>query len=209
MGILDSLLNKAVNKAESSIKNAARSTARTAVNNAVSSASAAAGNASNKSETFTFDALPASVDELRTLPECDFSTPFRTAALCAAVLCNYESNVQETINMINVLKGPQALTPYETQFLRDRLSGKGYVPRSYFAGAVPSNNYTPDVPYSITISDNPYSYQNDGYAKLFLKSGGADSPRDIVLRRKGEEWYVWQIEFLSDIRTPAEQDPWA
>ena len=43
----------------------------------------------------------------------------------------------------------------------------------------------------------------------FIRSGGADSPRPIVLRQKGEQWFLWQQLLMSAIRTPAAQDPWA
>ena len=161
------------------------------------------------SNRITFNSLPKSVDELKQI--ANFSTPFNTAALAVAVMCNYENNPEETYNMIDFLKGPAELSPMDKQFIRDRLAGKGYVPRSYFAGTSPQNNYTPSVPYTVDVSDNPYSYTNEGYATLWLKSSGADSPRQITLRLKPStgEWFLWQITFLSDIRIPAEQDPWA
>jgi len=84
------------------------------------------------------------------------------------------------------------------------------VPRSYYDGATPENNYEPSEPYTITVSDNPYSYQDEGYATLHLKSGGADSPRQVKLRlAKDGKWYLWDQMLLADIRVPAEQDPWA
>ena len=159
--------------------------------------------------TFTFQELPKSVTELQALPEYAMSDPFMTAALTAAILCNYESDPQATADMLNAIKGPRPLTPYEIQFLRDRLAGKGYKPFSFFQGATPQNNYTPALPYTITIRDDPYSYQNEGYVRLQLQSFGADSPRPVTLRQKGEQWMLWEQILLSDIRTPAKDDPWA
>ena len=52
-------------------------------------------------------------------------------------------------------------------------------------------------------------YDAEGYATLYLRSGGADSPRQVKLRRKGEQWFLWEQFLLSDIRTPAKDDPWA
>ena len=159
--------------------------------------------------TFVFQALPANVDELRRLPEYAMSDPFMTAALTVAVLCRYEQDPQATADMLNALKGPRPLSPFEIQFLRDRLAGKGYKPFSFFDGASPENGYTPAKPYVIRVSDGPYSYQNEGYAALWLRSYGADSPRQITLRRKGEQWMLWDQMLLSDIRIPASEDPWA
>ena len=96
------------------------------------------------------------------------------------------------------------MSEYEKQFIRDRfMDGKDYIPRSYFDGATPENDYQPSNPLTLTICDNPYSYQNQGYAKLFLKSGGADSPREIVLRQaKDSKWYLWDQFLLAGIRAP-------
>ncbi len=160
-------------------------------------------------KTIRFSALPKNVSELSALPEFAMTDPFQTAALTVAVLCRYEKDPEETVRMLNALKGPRPLTPFEIQFLRDRLAGKGYKPFSYFDGAAPSNDYTPTLPYTITIEDDPYTYQNEGYARLHLVSFGADSPRPVTLRKKGDQWLLWDQLLLADIRTPAKDDPWA
>ena len=159
--------------------------------------------------TFTFAELPKSVAALQALPEYAMSDPFMTAALTVAILCNYEADPKATADMLNAIKGPRPLSPYEIQFLRDRLEGKGYKPFSYFDGATPTNNYTPTHPFTITVRDDPYTYQNEGYARLQIHSYGADSDRPITLRRKGDQWLLWEQMLLSDIRTPAKDDDWA
>lgn len=165
----------------------------------------------NQSQTFTFNAIPRSVEELKALPECDLQSPFKTCALTMLVLLNYENDVQATIDMLNVLKGPEPMNPFQTQFLRDRLVGKYYVPKSFFAGTSPANNYEPSMPLTITVSDNPYSYPQDGYATLWLQSSGADSLRPIRTRLKPStgQWFLLENQALSDIRVPANSDPWA
>ena len=159
--------------------------------------------------SFVFKSLPQNLEELKSLPEFAMSDPFMTAALTVAVLCRYEADPNAAVEMLNALKGPRPLSTYEIQFLRDRLAGKGDKPYSFFQGASPANNYTPDQPYTIKIRDDPYSYQNEGYARLQLQSFGADNPRPITLRQKGEQWLLWEQMLLSDIRTPAKDDPWA
>jgi|GEM_PF-439246 len=151
---------------------------------------------------FTFAALPKTREELEALPEAVLETPFQTAALTVAALCHYGENPEETLDMIRFLKGPNPLSVYETQFLRDRLGGKDYVPRSFFAGTSPDNSYTPDVPYVITVEEDPYSYAQDGYAKLLIRSSGADSARPVKLVKKDGKWYLWENMLLSDIRKP-------
>ncbi len=160
-------------------------------------------------KSFTFSKLPKDRAELEAMPEAALSDAFATAALCVAAYCNYGTDASATHDMIDFLRGPREMSTFEKQFLRDRLGGKAYKPFSFFSGAVPSNNYTPDVPYVITVSDNPYSYVNDGYATLYIRSGGADSPRPITLRRKGEQWFLWEQQLFADIRLPAAEDPWA
>lgn len=163
----------------------------------------------NKVEMITLEKLPTNVEELKAM--ADLSSPFNTAALAVAAFINYEKDVNAAIEMINFLKGPQPLSVMDTQFIRDRLAGKGYVVRSYVEGTSVENDYTiPDGPIRIEVSDNPYSYTNEGYAVLYLKSSGADSPRPVTLRKKGDStWCLWQHTFLSDVRVPKSQNPWA
>ncbi|MBQ6430772.1 MAG: hypothetical protein IJJ99_02690 [Oscillospiraceae bacterium] len=160
-------------------------------------------------QTFHFSAIPENVAQLQAIPEAALTSPFQTAALTALALCRYETDPAAAVDLLNYLKGPQPLSPFEVQFLRDRLSGKGYVARSYFAGTSPANNYAPTLPYAVTVFDGPYSYQQDGYAKLMLRSSGADSPREVMLRRKGAQWFLWENYLLPDVRVPAALDPWA
>lgn len=167
-------------------------------------------NPNNRSETFNFEKLPENADQLMTMPEARLNSPFMTAALTVLACCRYEYNQQECIDMLNFLQGPKKLAPIDIQFLRDRLSGKGYVPRSYLAGTNPQNNYTPTQPYTVTVEENPYSYTNEGYATLYIRSSGADSPRQVTLRQKGNgQWFLWQNMLLPDIRIPINNDPWA
>ena len=112
--------------------------------------------------------------------------------------------------MLNFLKGPEELSNLDKQFLKDRFADTKLVPFSYFAGATPENDYTPAEPFTLTVETNPYSFDNEGYAKLFLKSGGADSPREVVLRKKGEQWFLWQHQgLLPGIRKAKSEDKWA
>ena len=158
----------------------------------------------------TINTLPKTAEELKAI--ADLSSPFNTAALTIAALMEYENNPDAAIDMLNFLKGPEPLSEFQIQFIRERLRGKMYVVRSYFKGTSPQNNYQPTTPYQLEVNENPYSYQNEGYATLYLTSSGADSPRPISLRNKPStgEWFLWgDITYLSDIRIPTEQDPWA
>ncbi len=185
-----------------------RGAAGSAVNSAVNSAVYSIG---NKKETFTFAKLPESVQELKNLPEASLDTPFKTAALSLLALCAYGADKQIGIDMLNFLKGPRPLSNQEISFLDDRFrDSKHYVPFSYFNGATPENNYTPTEPFTVEISSYPNSSANEGYMTLWLKSGGADSPRQVTLRMKGDgRWFLWEQFLMVGIRTPKSEDPWA
>ena len=162
------------------------------------------------SQTFVFSRLPQNADEIKALSEEGLTTPYQTAALTVAALCRYGENPQAAIDMLNYLKGPQALSPYEIQFLKDRLEGKEYKPFSFFDGATPENNYTPTEPYTIIVFSSSHSFQEEGYAQLLIRSSGADNPREIKLREQAStgEWFLWENFLLSDIRVPKAADPW-
>lgn len=104
------------------------------------------------------------------------------------------------------------MSEWDLSFIRDRFRGgnRSYIVFSYFVGAVPENNYTPTEPYTVTFTSNPYSYDEEGYAKLLIASGGADNPRPIKLRKKADgQWCLWEQYLLPDIRAPKANDPWA
>ena len=164
----------------------------------------------SQKETFTFTALPESLAEMKALPEASLTSPFATAALTVCALCVYAADKQIGTEMLNFLRGPRPLSNHDISFLNDRFSDGHHVPFSYFKGAVPANNYTPDTPFTITVTSGPYSDANEGYKKLFIASGGADSPREIVLRKLGDgRWMLWDQFLLLSIRKPKSDDPWA
>jgi len=163
-----------------------------------------------KSESFIFEVLPKNVAELVALKEATLETPFQAAVLTVLSFCHYCENEEEGIEMLNFLKGPTPLSVADTNFIHERLKDKKYLPYSYFKGATVENNYTPTEPFTITISEDRYSYAEDGYAKLLIQSSGADQARPIQLRQKGkEQWFLWEQFLLSSIRIPKEEDPWA
>mgnify|MGYP006916048233 CR=1 FL=1 len=154
-----------------------------------------------------FDVLPQSAAEVSPA-----QTPEETAALTVAALVRYSEDQEAGIAMLNALRGPRPLSPQEIQLLKDQLLGaRSYVARSHFNGATPDNDYTPLQPYSVTVADNPHSYDQENYATLYIRSGGADNPRPITLRKKPStgEWFLWNhVGLLPGIRVPASQDPW-
>ena len=168
--------------------------------------------AASRKETYTFEALPKNLEELKALPQSAMDDPFKTAALTVCALCTYAEDREAGTEMLNFLRGPRPMSPADIAFLNDRfMDGKSYIPRSYFNGATPQNEYTPTAPYTIRVISNQYSKLDKGdYMKLLIHSGGADSPRSVTLRKTGSgTWYLWEQNLLSDIRIPKSQDAWA
>lgn len=170
----------------------------------------AAGTVDRNRATFTFAALPESLAQMQALPEASLDDPFKTAALSVCALCAYAADRDVGIEMLNWLRGPRPLSPFDISFLNDRFRYGHHVIFSYFAGATPENNYSPDQPFVLTFEVGPYADANPGYKKLHIRSGGADNAREIVLRQKGDgQWYLWDQFLLVSIRPPKSADPWA
>lgn len=204
MAIFDSLLNQATR----ALKSKATQGINSAANKAENAITAAV---TGKKETFTFEVLPQTLEELKAMKEAQLKTPYQTAALVVAALCMYGTDSAVTFEMLEFLNGPDDVTGYTRQFITERLKDKIYLPFSFFAGATPKNHYSPEVPYRITVSTNSYSFPEENWAIVYVTSGGADSPRGIKLRKKPStgQWFVNDIQILADIRIPEDEDPWA
>lgn len=166
----------------------------------------------DESTTFTFEVLPKTLEELKARPEASLDSPFKTAALTLCALCAYGEDREAGKEMLNFLRGPRPLSAMDISFLNDRfMDGQTYVPYSYFNGATPANNYTPAKPFTVTFFKDAYSDRNDGYMRLNVRSGGADSPRQLTLRKVEStgQWFLWEQSILVGIRTPKAADPWA
>lgn len=161
-------------------------------------------------EKIVFGYIPETLEQFLSLPQSAMSTPYDTAALTVLALSVYPENKELSLKMLEALRGPRPFSNMDKQFIADRFRGKEYLMRSYFDGSSPENDYTPSVPYTVTVSENQYSYQESGFAKLFVACSGADSPRPVQLRKaKDGKWYLWEQFLLTGIRQPESQNPWA
>ena len=160
-------------------------------------------------QSVVFSELPETVDQFVALPQAGLQSPYETAAMFVVALTVYTQNKDESIAMINCLKGPAPLSPRELSLFKTQMTD--YLVRSYFAGANPQNDYTPSRPYTVVISDNAHSYATPGSAKLFIHCGGADSPRPIEIRlAKDGKWYLTgHASLLVGIRKAESSNPWA
>lgn len=186
MGLFDNIKNKAADAAKSAL------------------------GGGNKTVDVVFAKLPDTYEEFIALPQAQLSTPFDTAALTVLALCFYPQDKELSLKMLDFLRGPRPLSAYDKSFIKDRFMDADYVPRSFFVGATPANDYAPSEPYTVKVSQNQYSYDNEGYARLWLQSGGADNPRNITLRQlKDGKWCLWEQMILGGIRQPESSNPWA
>ncbi len=205
MSLFDTLKKQAAQAARSAVNQAGQNIAQGAKN--------AVSGMGNKTYSVNLSQLPVNLAQLQSMPEADLKSPEKTAALVIAALCVYPIDKEASCEMLNFLHGPKGLSTYDKQFIADRFRDKDYVPRSYFDGATPENNYEPTEPLTLTFFENPYSRDsfNEGYLTLHIKSGGADSARQIKLRTKPStgQWFLWEQFLLADIRVPVSADPWA
>ena len=147
----------------------------------------------------------------------DKTNPYNVVVTFIQVISEYNPDKSdEFYRKLQILLGKyQPISAIMNQNIKDRMmqNNKFFFlmirrpPRS-----TPENNYTPQEPLQIEIKENPYMDSQDGYKKLFLKSGGADNERGITLRiAKDGNYYIWSDTFmglLSDIRKPASVEPW-
>ena len=173
-----------------------------------------------KKITYTFNALPRNIEELKTLEVNDreyFKSPHFVTALFICCLNRLPDNSTDTWEMINYLRthtatvGEDNITKVyygDTQNIVQNLldndthgfpSVNGL--RSYFAGSSPDNKYThtPTTPYQVTIVEKSDVYTTkDGnlYARLYVESSGYDDPVGPLRLRKveGHDWLVYSGE---------------
>ena len=178
-------------------------------NNVTNVTSQVAGKVTGGRKSIEFKTLAATLAKFTALPQAGLKSPYDTAAMMVVALNCYLQNKDEAVAMINYLKGPAPLVPRELNLIKMQLVN--YLARSYFSGATPKNDYKPTLPYTVVIGDNTSSYSSEGYAKLFVNCGGADTPRPVTMRlAKDGKWYLDEFSsLLLGCRKPESTNPWA
>ena len=145
------------------------------------------------------------------------NSPENVTAMTVHTICNYNKDDESIFyDMLQYLFGDfQPISNLMKQSIRDRMMQNNkydFIGKSYLNGANSSNNYEP-IDYSVEVSENAYSRQEEGFIKLFLKSGGADSLRPLMLRKaKDNNYYLWSdyiIGLLADIKEKEQDNLWA
>lgn len=165
---------------------------------------------SNKKADVVFEKLPDTFEEFTAMPQAALADPFDTAALTVLAFCYYPSDKELSLRMLDYLRGPRPLSGMDKQFISDRFMDKDYVPRSYFKGSTYKNDYVPSEPYTVCPFTNPNSVIEENMLRIWLESGGADSPRYVDVRlAKDGKWYLWEQYILAGVREPESSNPWA
>jgi hypothetical protein len=163
-------------------------------------------------KAFVFDTIPTSLEEFKARPEADLKDPDGVVALAVIAFNIYPVNEELSLAMLNFLKGPSPLSNQDKALIKEQLRGKDYLPRSYFVGATPDNNYEPSEPCTVVVRESAHSRDAEGYYTAYIRSGGADNDRPMTVRLKPStgEWFLFNhVGFLPGIRVPANQNPWA
>ena len=146
----------------------------------------------------------------------DRTKPENVAALLVHAFSNYDPDrPEDCYQFLQFLLGEnQDLSNLAKQSITDRMMQNEkfpYIGNSYFQGATPENDYVP-VNYGIEVEEDTSVDLEEGTKKMFLKSGGADTKRPILLRLgKDGKYYVWSDSYmglLADIRSPESKNPW-
>lgn len=164
--------------------------------------------AGKKTYTYTFNALPRNIEELKTLEvnnRAYFESPHFVTALFICCLNRLADNSADAWEMINYLRthtatvgknGIQLVSNLVMQnIVQSNLVGyddNGFPVvnglRSYFAGSSPANLYTPTEPYQVVVIEHATeTFRTEGgvdYAYLYVESSGADSPQGSLVLRK-------------------------
>ncbi len=165
-----------------------------------------------KKTSVVFEKLPEDLNELKMICD-DFNDPSKIAADVIAVLSSFNTNKENCIEMLNYLRGPRPVDEYEIEYIGERLRIFPYLIESYFDGATAENNYKPTIPYTVSVYEPEVNeiIVGEGFMRLFLKSGGANSARGVKLRYKASslQWFIWDYLIFADIERPTSENPWA
>ena len=164
----------------------------------------------------TMNSIHTTIDDME---ELDRTNPYNVVGAFVQAITEFNPEDPEPFyEKLQFLQGDmQPLSELMKQSVFDRMNQNSkyeYIGKSYFVGAKPENEYEPTEPFEIEVTENPYSNVQEGILKLFVKSGGADALRGVMVRRGKEDrnYYIWGDSFmglLADIRQLEAENPWA
>lgn len=157
--------------------------------------------------------LPLNVDEFKAMRDELAVSPEGGAAMFVIALKMFVANpaegvkcmiMQREMKYLDQNSGPNSYMGYalgnsELSLVKNQIGKQKYIPDSYFAGAIPQNNYTiPENSFELDISTNPYSGNAEsGSIKLFIRSSGADTARPVAMTRNDKG--LWKVAEYSSL----------
>lgn len=157
--------------------------------------------------TVNIKSIPKSVDEFIALRDEIAKTPEGGASMFVIALLIFSQDealglqclvLAADMNRLvtgNTYKG-YSLMKQDMDLIYSQLGKQKYIPKTYFKGATPDNNYQiPSENLVLEFSSNQYSGdKSKGTFKVFVFGTGADSPRPITTKMndkgiwKAAEW---------------------
>ena len=161
-------------------------------------------------KTLVFSRMLTDVEDLKKL---DITDEYQSACAVVFTLARFEEDFSKGEEMLEYINGPEDVSKFDIDFIKNQIDQYPYVVRSYFNNTSLEDNYTIKE-VSITVLENTYSRDEEGYVKLWLHSSGADSNRSVMLRQKEstKEWFLFSDTYkglMAGIRIPAENDKWS
>ncbi|MBP5679334.1 MAG: hypothetical protein J6X28_05885 [Bacilli bacterium] len=162
----------------------------------------------------TMNSINTTIDEIE---ELDRTNPYNVVGAFIQAITEFNPEDPEPFfEKLQVLQGEmQPLTEGLKQNVQEKMNEHSkyeYIGKSYFIGAKPENEYEPLEPYQIEVTENPYSNMENDTLKLFVKSGGSDALRGVmVCHGKDRNYYILDNSFiglLADIRQLDSEEAW-
>ncbi len=152
---------------------------------------------------YTFKTLPRTLDEMKSLEESNLMLPENTVFLTIAALCVFPEDPNQSIAMLEFLRGPKLLSTFERKFMKERFESYGkHIACAYLIGATKENGFSPDKPYSIKIREANIDNSDDkSYRQYYISQFESDLNRTITLRQYETDgpWFLWDQVLLSGV----------
>lgn len=153
--------------------------------------------------------LPKTLEEFQGQIAAGASDPKVATKLFFDAIFVYQSGDKELGKQL-IMEGSRykEWTESNHRMLLERMDSMPHIYRSYASGATPDNAYAMDpqqyeLVFSGEVNLKPYDDKASGeFAKLFIRSGGADAPRSLTFQRNNAGQYkVYEFSSINlDIR---------
>ncbi len=190
-----------------------------------------------KQHTFTFTTIPTCYEDI---VQYKLDSPYKTMALLILAFRTWTlENRTDCLEMLDYLtntavdsgqtdadgrKLSRKFSEYTfwIDFLRDRMTQNNkyrYIANAYLGGAMPSNDYTPSEPVTITLRESVYNpYKPEGghetdpsiYQVLISLPGAENDRYCLFYQDQRGDWRVWGDNWkglLTDVQTPTSDIP--